>query len=99
MDNEKHKADWKYQCIIGNLNFVASSCQPEISCAVHQAARFSHDPRINHTEAVKRIARYLKEDPSPSKGMFLRPNGHTFEVYADADFCGLWKTDDPTNKQ
>jgi hypothetical protein len=22
--------------------------------------------------------------------MYLRPNGHSFEVYADADFSGLW---------
>ena len=95
-NKEKHKADWNYRRLIGKLNFLASSCRPEISCAVHQAARFSHDPRINHTEAVKRIARYLKEDPS--KGMYLRPTGHSFEVYADADFCGLWKTEDPTNK-
>jgi hypothetical protein len=37
---------------------------------------------------VKRICRYLKG--SPDKGMYLRPNGHSFEVYADADFSGLW---------
>jgi hypothetical protein len=30
-------------------------------------------------------------------GMYLRPNGHSFEVYADADFCGLWGTIDPSN--
>jgi hypothetical protein len=85
---EKHKADWAYRRIIGKLNFLAVSCRPEISCPVHQAARYSHDPRINHTEAVKRICRYLKG--SPTKGMYLRPNGHSFEVYADADFSGLW---------
>jgi hypothetical protein len=65
---EKHKADWMYRRIIGKLNFLAVSCRPEISCAVHQAARYSHDPRINHTEAVKRICRYLKSQPD--KGMY-----------------------------
>jgi Reverse transcriptase (RNA-dependent DNA polymerase) len=91
-DKESHKADWGYRRIIGKLNFLAVSCRPEISCAVHQAARYSHDPRTNHTDAVRRICRYLKD--TPEQGMYLRPNGHSFEVYADADFCGLWGIED-----
>jgi hypothetical protein len=59
-----------------------------VSCAVHQAARFSADPRTNHTEAVKRIARYLKG--TADKGLVLNPKNHSFEVYVDADFGGLW---------
>jgi Reverse transcriptase (RNA-dependent DNA polymerase) len=51
---EQHKADWSYRRLIGKLNFLSSSCRPELSCAIHQAARFSADPRTNHTEAVKR---------------------------------------------
>jgi hypothetical protein len=42
--------------------------------------------------------RYLKGDPD--KGIIYKPNDHSFDVYADADFCGLWdKTiaqEDPT---
>jgi hypothetical protein len=94
-DKEEHKADWGFRRIIGKLNFLAVSCRPEISCAVHQAARFSHDPRTNHSDAVRRICRYLKD--TPEKGMYLRPNGHSFEVYADADFCGLWGVIDASN--
>jgi Reverse transcriptase (RNA-dependent DNA polymerase) len=90
---EKHKADWSYRRLVGKLNFLAASCRPKISCAVHQAARYSSDPRINHTEAIKRLARYLKANPE--KGMYLRPTGHSFEVYADADFCGLWNIESP----
>jgi Reverse transcriptase (RNA-dependent DNA polymerase) len=97
-DKEEHKADWHYRRIIGKLNFLEKSCRPEIACAVHQAARFSTDPRTNHTDAVKRIVRYLKGDPD--KGLIYKPNEHSFVVYADADFCGLWdKTiagEDPT---
>jgi hypothetical protein len=88
---EKHAADWSYRRIIGKLNFIASSCRPELSCAVHQAARFSQDPRVNHTEAVKRIARYLKG--TVNKGIIFRPTNHNFKVYADADFGGLWDKD------
>jgi hypothetical protein len=56
LNKEPHNADWNYRRIIGKLNFLCSSCRPEISCAVHQAARFSANPRVNHTEAIKRIA-------------------------------------------
>ena len=34
------------------------------------------------------------------KGIILNPNDHSFKVFADADFCGLWNTetapDDPS---
>ena len=83
-----HKADWLYRRVIGKLNFLEKSCRPEIACAVHQAARFAADPRTNHTDAVKKIVRYLKGNQD--KGIIYKPNEHSFEVYADADFCGLW---------
>jgi hypothetical protein len=81
-------ADWSYRRIIGKLNFIASSCRPEISCSVHQAARFSSYPRVNHTEAAKRIARYLKGNIN--KGITFEPTSHSFKVWADADYGGLY---------
>jgi hypothetical protein len=93
---EPHKADWSYRRIIGKLNFICSSCRPEISCAVHQCARFSQDPRINHTEAVKRIARYLKGNVE--RGIIIRPTKHSFQVWVDADFAGLWDKETAMNK-
>jgi hypothetical protein len=96
--NKEHKADWHYRRIIGKLNFLSSSCRPDIACAVHQAARFSADPRINHNEAVGRIARYLKG--TVDRGINMNPTEHSFEIYVDADFGGLWDKetaeDDPT---
>jgi Reverse transcriptase (RNA-dependent DNA polymerase) len=86
--NEAHNADWNYRRVIGKLNFLCASCRPELSCAVHQCARFSADPRTNHTEAVKRIGRYLIG--TVNKGIILDPTEHSFEVYVDADFGGLW---------
>jgi hypothetical protein len=38
------------------IELLEKSCRQEIACAVHQAARFSGDPRTNHTDAVKHIA-------------------------------------------
>jgi hypothetical protein len=98
VDCQPHKADWNYRRIIGKLNFLEKSCRPEIACAVHQCARFSADPKTNHTDAIKRIVRYLKG--TEECGIIYKPNEHSFEVFADADYCGLWdKTiamDDPT---
>jgi hypothetical protein len=83
-----HKADWHYRRIIGKLNFLASSCRPELSCIVHQCARFSANPMENHTEAIKKIARYLKG--TVDKGIIMKPTENKFKVYVDADFGGLW---------
>lgn len=99
--NEPHNAEWHYRRIIGKLNFLEKSCRPDIACAVHQAARFSSNPRQNHTEAVKRIARYLKG--TMDKGIIYKPTTHSFEVWVDADFCGLWNRetaiDDPSTSK
>jgi hypothetical protein len=84
----KHNAEWNYQRVIGKLNFLCSSCRPEIECAVHQCAWFSADPRLNNTEAVQRIGRYLAD--TVQDGISMDPTIHSFEVYADADFGGLW---------
>jgi hypothetical protein len=97
-NNENHKADWHYWRIIGKLNFLEKSFCPEVACEVHQAARFSAEPKTNHTEAVKRIVLYLKG--TEDKGIIYQPNNPSFEVFADADYCGLWEKsiamDDPT---
>jgi hypothetical protein len=87
-DNNNHKADWHYRRIIGKLNFLASSCRPELSCIVHQCARFSAHPKENHTDAIKQIARYLKG--TVNKGITMKPTENKFKVYVDADFGGLW---------
>jgi hypothetical protein len=97
-DCQPHKADWHYRRFIGKLNFLEKSCRPEITCAIHQCARFSADPRNYHTDAVKRIVQYLTG--TEEKGIIYKPTKHSFEVFADADYCGLWdKTiamEDPT---
>jgi hypothetical protein len=84
-----HKADWSYRQLIGKLNFLEKSTRPDIAYAVHQCARFSQSPRESHTEAATRICKYLLG--SRDKGLILNPTDHSFECYADADFCGLWE--------
>jgi hypothetical protein len=77
---------------------LEKSCRPKIACAVHQCARFLADPRTNHTDAVKCIVRDLTG--TEDKGIIYKPNDHSFEVFADVDYCGLWDKsiamEDPT---
>jgi hypothetical protein len=86
-----HQADWSYRSLIGKLNFLEKSTRPEIAYAVHQCARFSSNPKESHTDAATRVVRYLSG--TRDQGLILNPTEHSFECYADADFCGLWDHD------
>ena len=90
---------FNYRSVIGKLNFLEKSTCPDISYAVHQAARFSSDPRKSHGEAVERIAQYLKS--RRNEGLILDPQSNkSIECYADADFSGNYikhtAADDPS---
>jgi hypothetical protein len=85
--------EWKYSEIVGMLLYLANNSRPDIAYAVHQCARFTHDPKQSHAEAVKRIIRYLQG--TKDKGIVLRPDGSKgVDCYVDADFAGLWKNED-----
>ena len=49
-----------YRSIVGMILYLAGSTRTDIKYAVHQYARFSHDPRCSHELELKHIARYLK---------------------------------------
>ena len=58
--------------------------------AVQQCARFCNDPKLEHEQAVKRIARYLLK--TKDKGLIFRPDKSLgLECYVDADWAGTWK--------
>jgi len=80
---------FSYRSAVGKLNYLAQTTRPDIMVATHMIARYSHDPRKEHGEAIVHLALYLKGTrhiglrfaPDPKKG---------FENYVDADFSGLW---------
>ena len=74
------------------MNYLEKSSRPDIAYATHQCTRFSSNPKIEHSNAVKRIGRYLRG--TRTKGIYLKPNGDNFTVWADADYSGNWKKDD-----
>ena len=95
-DSARHNAVWKYASAIGMLMYLSTNTRPDIAFAVHQAARFTHDPRAPHTEAVKRIVRYLKG--TADKGLVLKPASDlAVDVYCDADFAGMYGAEDPND--
>ena len=68
----------------------------DIQFAVHQYARFTHNPKKNHGNAMKRIVRYLLETRKNGKEKDLifdikeSNKIPKIEYYVDADFAGLW---------
>ena len=93
---------FNYRRVIGKLLFLEKSTRPDLSYAVHQCARFSHDPKVEHGQAVKRIGRYLKG--TADKGITLKPDDrHSLDLHVDADFAGNWDkeiaADDPATAQ
>jgi hypothetical protein len=53
--------DWEYASIVGMLMYIEANTRPDVVYAVHQASRYTHDPRASHAVAIKRILRYIKE--------------------------------------
>jgi Reverse transcriptase (RNA-dependent DNA polymerase)/GAG-pre-integrase domain len=88
VDSPPHNEAWHYRSIIGKLNFLEKSSRPDIAYAVHQCARFSENPRIEHTKAVKAIGRYLLS--TKTRGLIFSPATKGLECFADAGFAGSW---------
>jgi hypothetical protein len=75
--------------MIGKLNYLEKSSHPDLAYSVHDAARFSSDPKAVHSKAVKHIGQYLLG--TKDKGMILKPDPtRSLKAFADADFCGLY---------
>ena len=84
---------WSYPSVVGMLMYLASNSRPDITSAVHQCARFSHCTKRSHEKAVKRIVRYLQG--TKDKGLIIKPTQNLqIDLYADADFAGLWNSED-----
>jgi len=91
-------ATYNYASVVGMLQYLQAHSRPDITMAVSQCARFVHDPKRSHEEALERIGQYLRS--TEDRGLIFRPHD-TFGIdcYVDADFAGLWgyeKPDEPT---
>ena len=76
------------------LLYLSTNTRPDISYAVSQVSRFSHNPKKSHASAVKTIIRYLSG--SIDQGVInKRPKNLCLDCYVDADFAGLYGRDPP----
>ncbi|KAL7480291.1 hypothetical protein ACHAW6_005987 [Cyclotella cf. meneghiniana] len=88
-DTPRFEGNFNYCSVVGELNYLGQTTRPDILYAVHQAAKYSTDPRVEHGEAIVYIVKYLKATghvrlrfkPDPPKG---------FQCYFEADFVGNW---------
>jgi hypothetical protein len=60
VESEEHDDSFHYRSVVCKVNYLEKSTRLDIVYAVHQCARFSSNPRIVCTKAVKLIGRYLK---------------------------------------
>jgi hypothetical protein len=92
------KQDWNYRSEIGCLTYLQGMTRPDLAYSVHQAARFSSNPKLSHEQHIKRILRYLRA--TRHEGLTFKPNwDEGFQCHVDADFAGNWNkehSDDPS---
>lgn len=94
LEGNPFNESWSYPSVVGMLLYLSGNSRPDITYAVNSAARFTHDPKESHAKAVKRIIRYLKG--TRNKGLTFKPQkGFQVDCFVDADFCGLWGSEDP----
>ena len=87
------KENFEYASAVGMLMYLSNNTRPDIAFAVNQCARFTHAPKQSHAKALKRIVRYLKG--TQDKGLIFCPTDElVVDCYVDADFAGLWKSED-----
>ena len=95
-DGDPPEAIWNYASAIGQLQYLAQHSRPDIAFAVAQCARYAHRPKRQHEQAVERIGRYLAG--TVHRGLILRPDRDRpldIDCYVDADFAGLFGTEQP----
>jgi hypothetical protein len=92
LDSPTFDDHFNYCRVIGQMNYLEKCSRLNISCAVHQGARFVSNPRLQHVKALKWLGRYLVG--SRDKGTNYSPSNQSFDVYVDASFTGDW---DPEN--
>ena len=76
--------------------YLASNSQPDIACAVHQCARFTHAPWATHGDAVIHICRYLK-GTSTSDLILQLTKELQLDTHVDSDYAGLWRREHNQN--
>ena len=54
-NGQRPQAKWDYPSVVRMLMYLCSNTRPDIQYAVHQCARFLHNPRASHEQAILHI--------------------------------------------
>ena len=76
----------RYRHLVGKLKYLTIT-RLDISYAVNVVSQFLEAPQVSHWEAITRIIRYVKKQPSLR--ILYRPNGHLrVEGFTNANWAG-----------
>ncbi|GJS18852.1 retrovirus-related pol polyprotein from transposon TNT 1-94 [Tanacetum coccineum] len=75
-----------YRSMIGSLIYLTSS-RPDIMFVVCACARYQVNPKVSHLHAVKRIFKYLKDQPKLGL-WYPKDSPFDFVAYTDSDYAG-----------
>ena len=90
-DNNELNCSNSFAKLLGCLQFISNSTQPDISFAVNKLAAYTANPGLQHHGAIKWILRYLAG--MKNLGITYRntpdetDNNNLFHGYADATFA------------
>ena len=89
--------EWEYWSIVGIVLYLAGSTHLNIAYTVHQCARFSRNPQKSHNFGLKHIALCLKVTKTTGISILPDPKNMKIDLYADANFAGLYATKNKIN--
>ena len=93
LDGEVFDHDFNYASVVGMCMYLCNNSRPDISFAVSQCARFTHNPTEKHALYLRRIGRYLLA--TRDKGLTMScSKDWKIDCYVDADFAGLYGHED-----
>ena len=85
---------WSYPSIVGMLLYLSTNTRPDITFAVSQVARFTHEPKQSHASAVKTIVRYLAKTIDHGTIVKKPTSALSLDSFVDADFAGLYRREE-----
>ena len=94
-EGDTFNGTYNYPSVLGMLSPLCNNTRSDIAFAVHKFTRFTHHPIELHAKYLQHIGKYLKG--TRTFGTILQPDNSssTFKIdcYCDADFVGLYKTE------
>ena len=91
LDGKPFDEEWECASVLGQLMYLTHT-RPDIQFAVHQCAKFAHQPRECHANAMRKICRYLKGTRKRGLRFHRKLVDKQLSVncFVDASFAPVW---------